>query len=488
MFRTKSGNLRKRSSTTLVWTVLTVVLLLPLAFINIRDSHDWGDDFAMYLMEAKNISEGRAPGATGFLTNPHAEMGPPAYPVGFPLMLSPVVKIYGIDFPALNVFQSCLLICALFSGFLFLRRHFTALSSLLMTLVIAYNPVLLNFKTEILSDIPFWILLNLTLCIVYYHRYSGWWMLFTGALLGFSLHLRSVGLALLLSFVIYRLVSDLRNRDLTRYSKSYFLFMFGFLCVWLGIRLAFPVDSSYTYLSGELLNTSANHLSYNLESLSNFFRSPALSDYYFITGICAWSFMTFLILGVVISIRTHGFSFALVLSILFFGAVIVYHLGDAGIRLILPLLFVFFYYFALGLKTTLQALQLNYKIPAYVGVAFMLWAYAAPLKKIADAASQIQEGPCTSDSRQVFDYLRERGIKGRTIGFDRPRALALFTGNNSVHLSDEYIGDEISRYHLNYVLVHALETSEAKKRFIEADTVRFLNVFSNTTYRLFEVR
>lgn len=488
MFRTKSGNLRKRTSTTLAWMSLTLALLLPLAFINIRDSHDWGDDFAMYLLEAQNIAEGRAPGATGFMTNPYAEMGPPAYPVGFPLLLSPVVKTHGIDFQALNIFQSCLLICALFSGFLFLRRHFSTLSSLLMTLVIAYNPVLLNFKTEILSDIPFWILLNLTLCIVYYHRYSGVWMLLTGALLGFSLHLRSIGLALLLSFVIYRLVSDALNRDLLRYAKSYLLFILGFLTVWLGIRLAFPVDSTYSYLSGDLLATSANHLSYNLESLSNFFRSPALSDYYFITGICAWSFMTFLILGFVISIRNQGFTFALILSLVFFGAVIVYHLGDAGIRLILPLLFVFFYYFALGLKTTLLALQFNYKVPAYIGAALLLWSYILPLQKIVSESHKVLEGPCTNDSRQVFSYMQQRGIRDRNIGFDRPRALALFTGNNSVHLSDEHLGEELSRYHLDYVLVHALETSEAKKKFFAADTLRFKSLFSNATYQLFEVR
>ena len=34
-------------------------LLLPLFYINVKDSHDWGDDFAQYFIQARNILEGR---------------------------------------------------------------------------------------------------------------------------------------------------------------------------------------------------------------------------------------------------------------------------------------------------------------------------------------------------------------------------------------------------------------------------------------------
>lgn len=481
----KSSNLRKRSKYTAAWSLLVLACLIPLLFINIRDSHDWGDDFAMYLMEAQNIAGHKAAGQTGFMTNPNAMMGPQAYPVGYPLMLAPLVGTFGPDFRILNLFQSALLVCTLFFGFLFLRRHFTALSSLLMTLVIAYNPVILQFKTEILSDIPFWLLLNLVLCLVYYHRYSAVWMLLTGALLGFSIHLRSIGFALTLSFILFRLINDFKNNEVPRYLKTYLSFIIGFSLVYISLKVILPVDSSYTYFDGDLLTTSANHLSYNLESISSFFKSPGLSDYYFITHLCGYAFLIFMILGIIVELRQNTFSFVNLLTFLFFGVVIVYHLGDAGIRLILPLLFIFFYYFACGFKTVILALQLNHKVTAIVAVFFFLPTYVAPLKKIAAAVNEIPDGPFTPDSKEMFAFMKTSGIVHKNIGFDRPRVLALFTSNNSVHLSDMYLPEEVVNYKLEYILVHHTETSSAKQNYIKSKPQSFEKIFSNATYEMY---
>ena len=45
--------------------LILILLLLPVFFINVTDSHDWGGDFAQYISQAKNIVEG----------NPHYETG-----------------------------------------------------------------------------------------------------------------------------------------------------------------------------------------------------------------------------------------------------------------------------------------------------------------------------------------------------------------------------------------------------------------------------
>jgi hypothetical protein len=39
--------------------LLMVVLLLPLLFINISTAHDWGDDFAAFIGQAKAILAGK---------------------------------------------------------------------------------------------------------------------------------------------------------------------------------------------------------------------------------------------------------------------------------------------------------------------------------------------------------------------------------------------------------------------------------------------
>ena len=133
-----------------------LILLIPLLVTNIKSSHDWGDDFAQYIHQAKNITEGVSQNETGYVFNADTFLGPKAYPVGFPLLLAPVIAYYGIDYEAINVYLSVFLVLSCLIGFLLLRKYFTAPTAIITTLVIAYNPVTLNFKTEILSDIPFY--------------------------------------------------------------------------------------------------------------------------------------------------------------------------------------------------------------------------------------------------------------------------------------------------------------------------------------------
>lgn len=478
---------QQKQGLSISWLLLAICLLLPLAFLNIKTSHDWGDDFAMYLTEADHIAKHQDPAQSGFMINPNAMMGPQSYPIGFPLILAPVVKKFGLNFQVLNVYQSLMLICTLVFGFLFLCRHFSALSSLLMTLIVAYNPVTLSFKTEILSDIPFWCCVNFVLCLVYYQKTSPAWMLLTGALIGFSIHIRSIGFAVLLSFILFRLLDDFKNRSFAREGKNYALFCLSFILVYAGLKFLYPINSSYQYFEGELVNTSANHLSYNLESISNFFKAANLSDFYFVTHLCAYTFLVFLIVGFFIEVKENIVSFVNVLTVIFFGVVVLYHFGDAGIRLIIPLLFIFFYYFALAFKRTMTALQFNYKIVALAGAFLLFCTYYLPFQKMREETGTILEGPCTPESAQVFDFMAHNGIRNANIGFERPRALALFTGNNSVHLSEAHLKEEVEKYKLRYVLVHLLETNDAKKQIIRSDTVLFRKIYSNNMYELFSV-
>lgn len=62
--------------------------------MTIRPGQPWGDDFAMYILHAKNIASGKAYTDTGYIPNPgYAVLGPAAYPPLFPLVLSPVYRM-----------------------------------------------------------------------------------------------------------------------------------------------------------------------------------------------------------------------------------------------------------------------------------------------------------------------------------------------------------------------------------------------------------
>ena len=75
---------------------ILLLFLIPLFFINIKSSHDWGDDFAQYIHQAKNISEGISQNETGYIYNPDiAVLGPQAYPIGLPMILASFIESEG---------------------------------------------------------------------------------------------------------------------------------------------------------------------------------------------------------------------------------------------------------------------------------------------------------------------------------------------------------------------------------------------------------
>ncbi len=82
--------------------IAVIACLLPLLFFNIKNSHDWGDDFAQYLIEAKNISQGLPLGHSGFVENPNYILGPNCYPPVFPL----IIAMTSGDVGFLNVLMS----------------------------------------------------------------------------------------------------------------------------------------------------------------------------------------------------------------------------------------------------------------------------------------------------------------------------------------------------------------------------------------------
>ena len=76
--------------------MLCAVLVGALFVLTIREGEDWGDDFSMYIHHAENIARGVPYGETGYIYNPHnPAVGPKIYPPGFPLLLAPVVKLFG---------------------------------------------------------------------------------------------------------------------------------------------------------------------------------------------------------------------------------------------------------------------------------------------------------------------------------------------------------------------------------------------------------
>ena len=91
------------------WIVLVLVLLSYglTAYFTLNSSQGWGDDFASYIMQARSIVDGTEKSffEHNSLTiyNSSEDIGPVAYPWGYPLLLAPVYRIFGLDLFALKL-------------------------------------------------------------------------------------------------------------------------------------------------------------------------------------------------------------------------------------------------------------------------------------------------------------------------------------------------------------------------------------------------
>src|SRR5919198_1130655 len=86
---------------------------------SLRRGHEWGDDFAWYILQAQTILNGTTDQfmQTSTFTNHESTtyVGPLAYPWGYPLILTPAYAIKGINPLALKIptlfFYAGFLIC-----------------------------------------------------------------------------------------------------------------------------------------------------------------------------------------------------------------------------------------------------------------------------------------------------------------------------------------------------------------------------------------
>src|SRR5512134_3444382 len=129
-------------------TILAIMIVtsLMIGAATLRRGHDWGDDFAWYILQAKSIVDGTTDEFmeqstfTNYESTTH--VGPLAYPWGYPLILAPVYAIKGLSplalkLPAL-VFFAAFLVCL----YLLYRERLTTTESLLLVALFAFNPLL----------------------------------------------------------------------------------------------------------------------------------------------------------------------------------------------------------------------------------------------------------------------------------------------------------------------------------------------------------
>jgi hypothetical protein len=205
---------------------LLVFLTGALYWQTLRQGHDWGGDFSVYIMHARNIAEGRPYLESSYVVTPESAVHhPPTYPPVFPLLLAPFYAWYGLNYVVLkSVVQVCF---ALSLGFYYLIgriRGGRIWESAVAAGAFGLSGLVLSLKESVISEGTYALLSGAALyaALVIYEK--GWDRSrpVTAGLLLASLFLlsygtRAAGLALLAGFWIQE---ALRIRRVRRFAVT----------------------------------------------------------------------------------------------------------------------------------------------------------------------------------------------------------------------------------------------------------------------------
>ncbi|HEX9659439.1 MAG TPA: hypothetical protein VGA18_04025, partial [Rhodothermales bacterium] len=206
-----AGSSAYRYRISLGWLLLGAALLFYL--LTLRSGHRAGD-FAMYVQHTANMAEGKPYAETGYFQNPAStSIGTKNYSPGLPVLLLPIYLVAGFHVTAMKVLMIVFFFAAL-SIFWRLTRDEMALAfSLVMLFDIAFTPYLWSYKDDVASDFPFLLPLYLSLWLIQRTparggRVAQWLLL--GAVMYAAVAIRSIGLALPVTLLLYDLVEGKR--------------------------------------------------------------------------------------------------------------------------------------------------------------------------------------------------------------------------------------------------------------------------------------
>ncbi len=435
-----------------VGAAVVIVVAALLVWTPQKRGHDWGGDFAGYLLQADALAHG---GATA-LRDTNREMmhrgdnlvGPDLYVWGFPLLMAPLAAV-GVDQPLLlkryvgGFLVAVVAVCLV----LFRRRGDPPSVAVAAAGLVAVQPRVLFFRDQLLSDFPYllWSLLALLAIdrvrdALRHGRPSSALLLAAGAGAGAATAVRHNGAVLavvLLAVLAVEAWPAWRRLGAGTVVRSWTLPWLGLAAVMAPVTLWLPdPHSGYAGFAGRpTANTLRNALDANVEVLGSF-----LGDVAPVAVGCV--VLPALAVGIGARLRRD---YALVL----------YALGTLGLYTLWPPSQGARYLFGVAVPLTLFVVTglwcigqvLLRRAPAGLGrvpwgvalatvLAALLLGQALREAGPALAERQTQGGPYTAAADEAFTAVEELAAEDDWIAFFKPRVMLLRTGRRAFMTRD----------------------------------------------------
>ncbi|MBW2594475.1 MAG: hypothetical protein JRC93_00585 [Deltaproteobacteria bacterium] len=492
----------KISSERKIYILLFIIIVLTAAIylISFRPGHNWGGDFSEYIAQARSISEGHDfPGEfTG--TYVASSVGPDAYPWGFPLLLSPIYSLFGLNIFAMKVYVSLFFLFSLPVIFLLFKEKLTSVQALLLVTIFALNPEFFYFKDKVLSDIPFFFFSLLSILLIqeivinkkiWINRFVSY------SLIGFfifcSYFIRTQGILLIPTLLVCQFINNriFFQQDLIsciRSNKSEFIPYIVFITFVVVINNVFPKGGNGYYellLQNLTIQSVIRNIYYYTVLMSDFFGSRSIAKVLF--GIT----VPFATLGI---IKNAKEDYLYLIYVFFTLLLLIFWPHQQGLRFIFSMLPFYVYFLFMGLSKIPTSLfisdkfnPLNWNLVNIASVMLILYSCLYTGAIYDRYHSSVIEGPYTAESVEMFDYISTNTSKRDIIAFRKPRVMTLYTDRTSL-LSNKFNKfDQIISSKVNYLVCWEHLPKPLLITIIKDNEESFELVFQNNKFKIYKI-
>lgn len=478
------------------------VCIFIFPFLVINSYPDWGDDWALYLAQAKSIAENNYNNFQNyyqFLVQNSEFKSPAVGPWGYPIIASLTYKFFEKNYLFLKlqqIFFIFIFYIVLFYGF---RRNLNIYSRLILISLFGLNIFFLNPINTPSTDYLY-LTLSITSIIgiynfferkyYYFNRYFD--ILLLSLLIAFTESVRGVGISLFITIFIVQIknlflflkehkfynINIFLNENLTIYLTPYLIFIFYKLYT----SNILPVDQ-YSYINDfSKINISLfiRNIFYYLKLISYFFSNYAKVGIFF---YLSFLYPFYIGLKKYFKYENTFFIYGLINLIILLAFP---HLQ--GIRFLYPILPFFFYYALIGLnilfkrkKSKTKIYKKIYKIIFSFLIAYWIFAYFNFQLNIVKFKN---DSPFSSDFIETVETIKSFTKKEDKFLFFKPFLLQYLTERESFH------GRDISQlYKTDYFLHYKerLSSNNLLNDAIKNEDIKLEQFLVNGKFTLFRV-
>jgi hypothetical protein len=461
----------------------------------IREGHGWGDDFAQYVLHARNLATGQPYAPTGYLVNPEATaVGPAAYPPATAVLLAPIYAHYGLAFRPMKVAMALLIVVALAGVHLVFRRRLSRMDGVLLLAAIGFNPVLWQSTSNIGSDLLFLALCFLTLAGAQAAaRYAG--PVAARAALGVPLGLgiyaatatRSVGVALVGAVLLHGLLQ--RRRIALVAPGVAAIVAMALMAVQ---RAWLPIEGAYVQWFQDTFSILAPlvYARQYLGELRGFVENAhsllaATGVFFIIAGLAA--------VGAWTSLRRE-IGVADCFLVLYGGMILLFPPVQRYLLPIVPLLF----FYAISGATAIGSRMAGARRLAPIGILAVLLAVTYGGAYSRASFGPVEDGATQPQFAELCAFIQTHTDPADRFIFRKPRALALFANRGTAPPSPETdaagLDRLITRIGARYLVTANLRDPEFEMEqttlmpLVAARPDRFVAVFANERFTLYRIQ